>query len=125
MKLHKEFGVNALNVVCPCCGKTMYYRVYGDVVKENANISYIFGDGVCESCKDKLDKETVFLAVDTLEDGRISHVYEVIWIKNEGLLKLFKDLSEVNIINILSKEDFYSIFGNIIANREKDKLENS
>lgn len=122
MKLHKEFDVNPSPCICPCCGKVLGYYIYGDAADESLINKFHIADFVCDECTEKLKESTVFLSADIDEEtDKIKIVYDIIWIKNIGLKEYFKDLSQVNIINIIPKEHFYQIFGNVITDLEKDK----
>ena len=40
--------------------------------------------------------------------------YDTLWIRNKGLKEFFKELDSIQPINIIPKEHFYSIFGNVV-----------
>ena len=106
MKLHPIFGINALARVCICCGKVIGYTPLGNSVEEDVSKSKQIAEAiVCKECIDKLDSETL-------------------WIRNKGLKEFFKELDSIQPINIIPKEHFYSIFGNVIKdfyNNQEDE----
>lgn len=121
MKLHKVFGINGIARSCFCCGKTIGYTPVGDVVDEDLSTKkQLTIDTICEECIIKLDNETCFIAGETDKDGILFAIYDIIWIANAGLKEFFKDISCVQPINILTKEGFYNIFGNVINEFNND-----
>lgn len=115
MKLHPIFGINALARVCICCGKVIGYTPLGNSVEEDASKNKQIAEAiVCKECIDKLDGETCFIACDMDKDNCITATYDTLWIRNKGLKEFFKELDSIQPINIIPKEHFYSIFGNVI-----------
>lgn len=125
MKLHSIFGINGLARTCLCCGKIIGYTPIGDNVDEDLSNSKQIADAtVCKECIDKLDNETCFVACDVNKEGYIISTYDTLWIKNNGLKEFFKELDLIQPINIIPKEHFYSIFGNVIKdfyNNQEDE----
>lgn len=115
MKLHPIFGINALARVCICCGKVIGYTPLGNSVEEDASKSKQIAEAiVCKECIDKLDSETCFIACDMDKDNYITATYDTLWIRNKGLKEFFKELDSIQPINIIPKEHFYSVFGNVV-----------
>lgn len=115
MKLHSIFGINGLARTCLCCGKIIGYTPIGDNVDEDFSNSKQIADAiVCKECIDKLDNETCFVACDVNKEGYVISTYDVLWIRNNGLKEFFKELDLVQPINIMPKEHFYTVFGNVI-----------
>lgn len=115
MKLHSIFGINGLARTCLCCGKIIGYTPIGDNVDEDFSNSKQIADAiVCKECIDKLDNETCFVACDVNKEGYIISTYDTLWIKNNGLKEFFKELDLIQPINIMPKEHFYTVFGNIV-----------
>ena len=93
MKLHSIFGINGLARTCLCCGKIIGYTPIGDNVDEDFSNSKQIADAtVCKECIDKLDNETCFVACDLIQP-----------------------------INIMPKEHFYTVFGNVIKDFYSNK----
>jgi hypothetical protein len=115
MKLHSIFGINGLARTCLCCGKIIGYTPIGDNVDEDFSNSKQIADAiVCKECIDKLDNETCFVACDVNKEGYVISTYDTLWIKNNGLKEFFKELDLIQPINIMPKEHFYTVFGNIV-----------
>lgn len=115
MKLHSIFGINGLARTCLCCGKIIGYTPIGDNVDEDLSNSKQIADAtVCKECIDKLDNETCFVACDVNKEGYVISTYDTLWIKNNGLKEFFKELDLIQPINIMPKEHFYSVFGNVV-----------
>lgn len=115
MKLHSIFGINGLARTCLCCGKIIGYTPIGDNVDEDfSNSKQIANAIVCKECIDKLDNETCFVACDVNKEGYVISTYDTLWIKNNGLKEFFKELDLIQPINIMPKEHFYTVFGNIV-----------
>lgn len=115
MKLHSIFGINGLARTCLCCGKIIGYTPIGDNVDEDFSNSKQIADAiVCKECIDKLDNETCFVACDVNKEGYVISTYDTLWIKNNGLKEFFKELDSIQPINIIPKEHFYSVFGNVV-----------
>jgi hypothetical protein len=122
MKLHPIFGINALARVCICCGKVIGYTPIGDNVdKDFSNSKQIADAIVCKECIDKLDNETCFVACDVNKEGYVISTYDTLWIKNNGLKEFFKELDLIQPINIMPKEHFYTVFGNVIKDFYSNK----
>lgn len=122
MKLHPIFGINALARVCICCGKIIGYTPIGDNVDEDLSNSKQIADAtVCKECIDKLDNETCFVACDVNKEGYVISTYDTLWIKNNGLKEFFKELDLIQPINIMPKEHFYTVFGNVIKDFYSNK----
>lgn len=125
MKLHSIFGINGLARTCLCCGKIIGYTPIGDNIDEDFSNSKQIADAtVCKECIDKLDNETCFVACDVNKEGYVISTYDTLWIKNNGLKEFFKELDLIQPINIMPKEHFYSIFGNVIKdfyNNQEDE----
>lgn len=122
MKLHPIFGINALARVCICCGKVIGYTPIGDNVDEDFSNSKQIADAiVCKECIDKLDNETCFVACDVNKEGYVISTYDTLWIKNNGLKEFFKELDLIQPINIMPKEHFYTVFGNVIKDFYSNK----
>lgn len=122
MKLHSIFGINGLARTCLCCGKIIGYTPIGDNVDENLSNSKQIADAtVCKECIDKLDNETCFVACDVNKEGYIISTYNTLWIKNNGLKEFFKELDLIQPINIMPKEHFYTVFGNVIKDFYSNK----
>ena len=122
MKLHSIFGINGLARTCLCCGKIIGYTPIGDNVDEDFSNSKQIADAtVCKECIDKLDNETCFVACDVNKEGYVISTYDTLWIKNNGLKEFFKELDSIQPINIIPKEHFYSIFGNVIKDFYSNK----
>lgn len=122
MKLHSIFGINGLARTCLCCGKIIGYTPIGDNVDEDLSNSKQIADAtVCKECIDKLDNETCFVACDVNKEGYVISTYDTLWIKNNGLKEFFKELDSIQPINIIPKEHFYSIFGNVIKDFYNNK----
>lgn len=122
MKLHPIFGINALARVCICCGKIIGYTPIGDNVDEDFSNSKQIADAtVCKECIDKLDNETCFVACDVNKEGYVISTYDTLWIKNNGLKEFFKELDLIQPINIMPKEHFYTVFGNVIKDFYSNK----
>ena len=122
MKLHPIFGINALARVCICCGKVIGYTPVGDNVDEDLSNSKQIADAtVCKECIDKLDNETCFVACDVNKEGYVISTYDTLWIKNNGLKEFFKELDLIQPINIMPKEHFYTVFGNVIKDFYNNK----
>ena len=115
MKLHSIFGINGLARTCLCCGKIIGYTPIGDNVDEDLSNSKQIADAtVCKECIDKLDNETCFVACDVNKEGYVISTYDTLWIKNNGLKEFFKELDLIQPVNIMPKEHFYTVFGNIV-----------
>lgn len=122
MKLHSIFGINGLARTCLCCGKIIGYTPIGDNVDEDLSNSKQIADAtVCKECIDKLDNETCFVACDVNKEGYVISTYDTLWIKNNGLKEFFKELDLIQPINIMPKEHFYTIFGNVIKDFYSNK----
>lgn len=122
MKLHSIFGINGLARTCLCCGKIIGYTPIGDNVDEDLSNSKQIADAtVCKECIDKLDNETCFVACDVNKEGYIISTYDTLWIKNNGLKEFFKELDLIQPINIMPKEHFYTVFGNVIKDFYSNK----
>jgi hypothetical protein len=122
MKLHSIFGINGLARTCLCCGKIIGYTPIGDNVDEDFSNSKQIADAiVCKECIDKLDNETCFVACDVNKEGYVISTYDTLWIKNNGLKEFFKELDLIQPINIIPKEHFYSIFGNVVKDFYNNK----
>lgn len=125
MKLHSIFGINGLARTCLCCGKIIGYTPIGDNVDEDFSNSKQIADAtVCKECIDKLDNETCFVACDVNKEGYVISTYDTLWIKNNGLKEFFKELDSIQPINIIPKEHFYSVFGNVVKdfyNNQEDE----
>lgn len=122
MKLHPIFGINGLARTCLCCGKIIGYTPIGDNVDEDFSNSKQIADAiVCKECIDKLDNETCFVACDVNKEGYVISTYNTLWIKNNGLKEFFKELDLIQPINIMPKEHFYTVFGNVIKDFYSNK----
>lgn len=122
MKLHSIFGINGLARTCLCCGKIIGYTPIGDNVDEDFSNSKQIADAtVCKECIDKLDNETCFVACDVNKEGYVISTYDTLWIKNNGLKEFFKELDLIQPINIMPKEHFYSVFGNVVKDFYNNK----
>lgn len=122
MKLHSIFGINGLARTCLCCGKIIGYTPIGDNVDEDFSNSKQIADAtVCKECIDKLDNETCFVACDVNKEGYVISTYDTLWIKNNGLKEFFKELDLIQPVNIMPKEHFYSVFGNVIKDFYSNK----
>ena len=122
MKLHPIFGINGLARTCLCCGKIIGYTPIGDNVDEDFSNSKQIADAiVCKECIDKLDNETCFVACDVNKEGYVISTYDTLWIKNNGLKEFFKELDSIQPINIMPKEHFYTVFGNVIKDFYSNK----
>lgn len=122
MKLHSIFGINGLARTCLCCGKVIGYTPVGDNVDEDLSNSKQIADGtVCKECIDKLDNETCFVACDVNKEGYVISTYDTLWIRNNGLKEFFKELDLIQPINIMPKEHFYTVFGNVIKDFYSNK----
>lgn len=122
MKLHSIFGINGLARTCLCCGKIIGYTPVGDNVDEDLSNSKQIADAtVCKECIDKLDNETCFVACDVNKEGYVISTYDILWIKNNGLKEFFKELDLIQPINIMLKEHFYTVFGNVIKDFYSNK----
>lgn len=122
MKLHSIFGINGLARTCLCCGKIIGYTPIGDNVNEDLSNSKQIADAtVCKECIDKLDNETCFVACDVNKEGYVISTYDTLWIKNNGLKEFFKELDLIQPINIMPKEHFYAVFGNVIKDFYSNK----
>ena len=122
MKLHSIFGINGLARTCLCCGKIIGYTPVGDNVDEDLSNSKQIADAtVCKKCIDKLDNETCFVACDVNKEGYVISTYDTLWIKNNGLKEFFKELDLIQPINIMPKEHFYTVFGNVIKDFYSNK----
>lgn len=122
MKLHSIFGINGLARTCLCCGKIIGYTPVGDNVDEDLSNSKQIADAtVCKECIDKLDNETCFVACDVNKEGYVISTYDTLWIKNNGLKEFFKELDLIQPINIMPKEHFYTVFGNVIKDFYSNK----
>lgn len=122
MKLHSIFGINGLARTCLCCGKIIGYTPIGDNIDEDFSNSKQIADAtVCKECIDKLDNETCFVACDVNKEGYVISTYDTLWIKNNGLKEFFKELDLIQPINIMPKEHFYSVFGNVVKDFYSNK----
>ena len=122
MKLHSIFGINGLARTCLCCGKIIGYTPTGDNVDEDLSNSKQIADAtVCKECIDKLDNETCFVACDVNKEGYVISTYDTLWIRNNGLKEFFKELDLIQPINIMPKEHFYTVFGNVIKDFYSNK----
>ena len=122
MKLHPIFGINGIARTCLCCGKIIGYTPIGDNVDEDLSNSKQIADAtVCKECIDKLDNETCFVACDVNKEGYVISTYDTLWIKNNGLKEFFKELDLIQPINIMPKEHFYTVFGNVIKDFYSNK----
>lgn len=122
MKLHSIFGINGLARTCLCCGKIIGYTPIGDNVDEDFSNSKQIADAtVCKECIDKLDNETCFVACDVNKEGYVISTYDTLWIKNNGLKEFFKELDLIQPINIMPREHFYTVFGNVIKDFYSNK----
>lgn len=122
MKLHSIFGINGLARTCLCCGKIIGYTPVGDNFDEDLSNSKQIADAtVCKECIDKLDNETCFVACDVNKEGYVISTYDTLWIKNNGLKEFFKELDLIQPINIMPKEHFYTVFGNVIKDFYSNK----
>lgn len=122
MNLHSIFGINGLARTCLCCGKIIGYTPIGDNVDEDLSNSKQIADAtVCKECIDKLDNETCFVACDVNKEGYVISTYDTLWIKNNGLKEFFKELDLIQPINIMPKEHFYTVFGNVIKDFYSNK----
>lgn len=125
MKLHPEFGLNAISRVCLCCNKTIGYTPLGDTIKDDArNDIQCCQAIVCEDCKNKLETQTCFVGCDFDNKGNITYKYDTLWIDNKGLNEFFNDTEIVNPVNVMPKEHFYNIFGNVIKDLYKEYEDN-
>lgn len=125
MKLHKTFGINAVARTCFICGKIIGYSPVGDVIDDDLSNKKQLTEGVvCKECITRLNNETCFIAGETNDEDQLIGIYDVIWIKNTGIKEFFKDTSIIQPINVLTKEGFYNIFGNVI-NELEEKYENN
>jgi hypothetical protein len=122
MKLHSIFGINGLARTCLCCGKIIGYTPIGDNIDEDFSNSKQIADAiVCKECIDKLDNETCFVACDVNKEGYVISTYDTLWIKNNGLKEFFKELDLIQPINVMPKEHFYTVFGNVIKDFYSNK----
>lgn len=122
MKLHSIFGINGLARTCLCCGKIIGYTPIGNNIDEDFSNSKQIADAtVCKECIDKLDNETCFVACDVNKEGYVISTYDTLWIKNNGLKEFFKELDLIQPINIMPKEHFYTVFGNVIKDFYSNK----
>ena len=122
MKLHSIFGINGLARTCLCCGKIIGYTPIRDNIDEDFSNSKQIADAtVCKECIDKLDNETCFVACDVNKEGYVISTYDTLWIKNNGLKEFFKELDLIQPINIMPKEHFYTVFGNVIKDFYSNK----
>ena len=122
MKLHSIFGINGLARTCLCCGKIIGYTPIGDNVDEDFSNSKQIADAtVCKECIDKLDNETCFVACNVNKEGYVISTYDTLWIRNNGLKEFFKELDLIQPINIMPKEHFYTVFGNVIKDFYSNK----
>lgn len=122
MKLHSIFGINGLARTCLCCGKIIGYTPVGDNIDEDLSNSKQIADAtVCKECIDKLDNETCFVACDVNKEGYVISTYDTLWIRNNGLKEFFKELDLIQPINIMLKEHFYTVFGNVIKDFYSNK----
>lgn len=122
MKLHSIFGINGLARTCLCCGKIIGYTPVGNNVDEDLSNSKQIADAtVCKECIDKLDNETCFVACDVNKEGYVISTYDTLWIRNNGLKEFFKELDLIQPINIMPKEHFYTVFGNVIKDFYSNK----
>ena len=122
MKLHSIFGINGLARTCLCCGKIIGYTPIGDNVDEDLSNSKQIADAtVCKECIDKLDNETCFVACDVNKEGYVISTYDTLWIRNNGLKEFFKELDLIQPINIMPKEHFYTVFGNVVKDFYSNK----
>lgn len=122
MKLHSIFGINGLARTCLCCGKIIGYTPIGDNIDEDFSNSKQIADAiVCKECIDKLDNETCFVACDVNKEGYVISTYDTLWIRNNGLKEFFKELDLIQPINIMPKEHFYTVFGNVIKDFYSNK----
>ena len=125
MKLHSIFGINGLARTCLCCGKIIGYTPVGDNVDEDLSNSKQIADAtVCKECIDKLDNETCFVACDVNKEGYVISTYDTLWIRNKGLKEFFKELDSIQPINVMPKEHFYTVFGNVVKdfyNNQEDE----
>ena len=122
MKLHSIFGINGLARTCLCCGKIIGYTPVGDNVdKDLSNSKQIADATVCKECIDKLDNETCFVACDVNKEGYVISTYDTLWIRNNGLKEFFKELDLIQPVNIMPKEHFYTVFGNVIKDFYSNK----
>lgn len=122
MKLHSIFGINGLARTCLCCGKIIGYTPIGDNIDEDFSNSKQIADAtVCKECIDKLDNETCFVGCDVNKEGYVISTYDTLWIKNNGLKEFFKELDLIQPINIMPKEHFYTVFGNVIKDFYSNK----
>ena len=122
MKLHSIFGINGLARTCLCCGKIIGYTPIGDNVDEDLSNSKQIADAtVCKECIDKLDNETCFVACDVNKEDYVISTYDTLWIRNNGLKEFFKELDLIQPINIMPKEHFYTVFGNVIKDFYSNK----
>lgn len=122
MKLHSIFGINGLARTCLCCGKIIGYTPIGDNIdKDFSNSKQIADAIVCKECIDKLDNETCFVACDVNKEGYVISTYDTLWIRNNGLKEFFKELDLIQPINIMPKEHFYTVFGNVIKDFYSNK----
>lgn len=125
MKLHSIFGINGLARTCLCCGKIIGYTPIGDNIDEDFSNNKQIADAiVCKECIDKLDNETCFVACDVNKEDYVISTYDTLWIRNNGLKEFFKELDLIQPINIMPKEHFYTVFGNVIkdfcSNKENE-----
>lgn len=122
MKLHSIFGINGLARTCLCCGKIIGYTPVGDNVDEDLSNSKQIADAtVCKECIDKLDNETCFVACDVNKEGYVISTYDTLWIRNNGLKEFFKELDLIQPVNIMPKEHFYTVFGNVVKDFYSNK----
>lgn len=122
MKLHSIFGINGLARTCLCCGKIIGYTPIGNNTDEDFSNSKQIADAiVCKECIDKLDNETCFVACDVNKEGYVISTYDTLWIRNNGLKEFFKELDLIQPINIMPKEHFYTVFGNVIKDFHSNK----
>ena len=122
MKLHSIFGINGLARTCLCCGKIIGYTPIGDNVDEDLSNSKQIADAtVCKECIDKLDNETCFVACDVNKEDYVISTYDTLWIRNNGLKEFFKELDLIQPVNIMPKEHFYTVFGNVIKDFYSNK----
>ena len=106
------------------CVRVCYGKETGNdeaTVKRLINSKQIADATVCKECIDKLDNETCFVACDVNKEGYVISTYDTLWIKNNGLKEFFKELDLIQPINIMPKEHFYTVFGNVIKDFYSNK----
>ena len=60
------------------------------------------------------------IVVEQVEENKTA-TYDTLWIRNKGLKEFFKELDSIQPINIIPKEHFYSVFGNVVKDFYNNK----